>query len=111
MTASWPGNVRQLVNVIEQCVALTTAPVARCMAPLSGLETHPLAPLWHRMGPLLYRHGEHFYNFQGLRSYKAKFDPQWHAKYLVAPGGVGMPAVLLDVAALIAGGYRGIVLR
>ncbi|MEC5343039.1 two-component system response regulator GlrR [Brenneria populi] len=27
MTASWPGNVRQLVNVIEQCVALTSAPV------------------------------------------------------------------------------------
>ncbi|AOV97715.1 two-component system response regulator GlrR [Edwardsiella hoshinae] len=25
--AAWPGNVRQLVNVIEQCVALTTAPV------------------------------------------------------------------------------------
>jgi phosphatidylglycerol lysyltransferase len=81
------------------------------MAPLSGLETHPLAPLWHRMGTLLFRHGEHFYNFQGLRSYKAKFDPQWRARYLAAPGGVGMPAVLLDVAALIAGGYRGIVLR
>ncbi|MNG94823.1 Transcriptional regulatory protein QseF [compost metagenome] len=27
MTATWPGNVRQLVNVIEQCVALTSAPV------------------------------------------------------------------------------------
>ncbi|WP_149570372.1 two-component system response regulator GlrR [Serratia bockelmannii] len=27
MTANWPGNVRQLVNVIEQCVALTSAPV------------------------------------------------------------------------------------
>ncbi|MGE9552311.1 two-component system response regulator GlrR [Erwinia amylovora] len=27
MAASWPGNVRQLVNVIEQCVALTSAPV------------------------------------------------------------------------------------
>ncbi|HAK35887.1 MAG TPA: two-component system response regulator GlrR [Pantoea sp.] len=27
MTASWPGNVRQLVNVIEQCVALTLSPV------------------------------------------------------------------------------------
>lgn len=25
--ASWPGNVRQLVNVIEQCVALTSTPV------------------------------------------------------------------------------------
>ncbi|HBH67480.1 MAG TPA: two-component system response regulator GlrR [Erwinia persicina] len=27
MAAAWPGNVRQLVNVIEQCVALTSAPV------------------------------------------------------------------------------------
>ncbi|HAS0831928.1 MULTISPECIES: two-component system response regulator GlrR [Enterobacter] len=27
MGASWPGNVRQLVNVIEQCVALTSSPV------------------------------------------------------------------------------------
>lgn len=27
MTANWPGNVRQLVNVIEQCVALSSSPV------------------------------------------------------------------------------------
>ena len=27
ITASWPGNVRQLVNVIEQCVALSSAAV------------------------------------------------------------------------------------
>lgn len=27
VSASWPGNVRQLVNVIEQCVALSVAPV------------------------------------------------------------------------------------
>ncbi|SUB70040.1 Quorum-sensing regulator protein F [Pluralibacter gergoviae] len=27
MAAGWPGNVRQLVNVIEQCVALTSSPV------------------------------------------------------------------------------------
>ncbi len=27
MAAQWPGNVRQLVNVIEQCVALTSSPV------------------------------------------------------------------------------------
>lgn len=25
--AGWPGNVRKLVNVIEQCVALTSTPV------------------------------------------------------------------------------------
>lgn len=27
LTAAWPGNVRQLVNVVEQCVALTQAPI------------------------------------------------------------------------------------
>lgn len=27
MAANWPGNVRQLVNVIERCVALTSSPV------------------------------------------------------------------------------------
>ncbi len=27
MAAKWPGNVRQLVNVIERCVALTSSPV------------------------------------------------------------------------------------
>ncbi|ENG6236002.1 two-component system response regulator GlrR [Klebsiella pneumoniae] len=27
MAAKWPGNVRQLVNMIEQCVALTSSPV------------------------------------------------------------------------------------
>lgn len=27
MSASWPGNVRQLVNVIEQCVALSSSPI------------------------------------------------------------------------------------
>ena len=27
MAASWPGNVRQLRNVVDQCVALATTPV------------------------------------------------------------------------------------
>jgi phosphatidylglycerol lysyltransferase len=45
------------------------------MAPLSGLVTNAMAPLWNRVGGLLYRHGENFYNFQGLRRYKDKFDP------------------------------------
>ncbi len=47
------------------------------MAPLSGLESRALAPLWHRMGGFLYRHGESFYNFEGLRRFKQKFDPAW----------------------------------
>jgi len=77
------------------------------MAPLSGLESHPLAPLWHRLGTLIYQHGEHFYNFEGLRAYKNKFAPVWRPKYLVAPGGIALPTILLDVAALISGGVKG----
>ncbi|MDX1431700.1 MAG: phosphatidylglycerol lysyltransferase domain-containing protein [Gammaproteobacteria bacterium] len=81
------------------------------MAPLSGFEAHRLAPLWHRLGGLIYRHGEHFYNFEGLRHYKDKFRPVWTPRYLVSPGGVALPRMLLDIAALISGGYRRIVAK
>lgn len=30
VASAWPGNVRQLVNVIEQCVALTQTPIITC---------------------------------------------------------------------------------
>ena len=76
------------------------------MAPLSGLDRHPLAPAWHRVGNFVFRHGEHFYNFDGLRRYKAKFDPQWEPKYLIARGGIALPRVLMDVSVLIAGGVK-----
>ena len=76
------------------------------MSPLAGLEKHPLAPAWHRVGNLVFRYGEHFYNFEGLRRYKMKFNPSWEAKYLVAPGGIKLPRILLDVSVLIAGGVR-----
>ena len=76
------------------------------MAPLAGLETHPLAPAWHRVGNIVFRYGEYFYNFEGLRRYKAKFNPQWESKYLASPGGLVLPRVLLDVSVLISGGVK-----
>jgi phosphatidylglycerol lysyltransferase len=76
------------------------------MAPLAGLEKHRLAPTWHKFGRFVYRHGENFYNFEGLRRYKEKFLPEWRPRYLAAPGGLALPRVLLDVTALISG--RGI---
>ena len=79
------------------------------MAPLSGMAEHPLAPAWHRVGRLLFAHGENFYNFQGLRSFKEKFDPVWEPRYLTAAGGLGPLIALTDVAALISGGLRGVI--
>jgi phosphatidylglycerol lysyltransferase len=81
------------------------------MAPLSGLESSPVAPLWNRLGAFLYEHGEAFYNFQGLRAFKEKFHPTWQPRYLAFLGGLGLARVLADVSALIAGGYRRIFRR
>jgi phosphatidylglycerol lysyltransferase len=81
------------------------------MAPLAGLENHPLAPAWHRVGNFVFRQGEHFYNFDGLRRYKAKFDPTWVPKYLVAPGGIALPRILVDVSVLISGGMKELFAR
>jgi phosphatidylglycerol lysyltransferase len=81
------------------------------MAPFSGLESRTLAPLWTRVGALMYRYGEHFYNFQGLREYKEKFDPVWEPRYLASPGGLALPRVLTSIATLIGGGIKGVVAK
>jgi phosphatidylglycerol lysyltransferase len=81
------------------------------MAPLSGLDSSPVASLWNRLGAFLYAHGEAFYNFQGLRAFKEKFHPVWQPRYLAFPGGLGLARILADVSALIAGGYRRIFRR
>lgn len=76
------------------------------MAPLAGLEDRRLAPAWHKFGRLVYRWGEDFYNFEGLKRYKEKFLPEWRPRYLAAPGGLALPRILLDVTSLIASGSR-----
>jgi phosphatidylglycerol lysyltransferase len=77
------------------------------MAPLADLDRDPLAPAWHRIGNFVFRHGEHFHDFEALRRYEARFDPQWAPRYLVTRGDIALPRVLIDVSLLIAGGARG----
>ena len=59
----------------------------------------------------MFRHGEHFYNFGGLRDYKEKFNPDWEPRYLACPGGLALPRILLNVTALISGGIKGVVAK
>ncbi|MFZ4766337.1 MAG: phosphatidylglycerol lysyltransferase domain-containing protein, partial [Roseimicrobium sp.] len=68
---------------------------------LSGLSTHPLAPLWSKIAA---RVGS-FYNFQGLRDYKSKFSPRREPRYIAAQQ-LELPTALLDATALI-GGLHG----
>lgn len=81
------------------------------MAPLAGMDAVEQATLWSRVGQFIYRHAEHFYNFEGLRRYKDKFGPVWTARYLASTGGLVLAPVLLDVTALIAGGFADIVVK
>ncbi|MBT0773357.1 bifunctional lysylphosphatidylglycerol flippase/synthetase MprF [Kineosporia sp. J2-2] len=79
------------------------------MAPLSGLRTDGTGSFWERVGHVLWTHGEHFYNFQGLRQFKERFDPSWETRYVASLGGPALPVMMLDVAVLVAGGVRGMV--
>ncbi len=81
------------------------------MAPLSGLQNRRTAPLWSRLGALLFGRGERFYNFRGLHKYKDKFDPVWEPRYLAVPNGIALPLVFANVASLISGGLSGMVRR
>lgn len=78
------------------------------MAPLSGLERRPVAPLWNKIGNTIFRFGNEFYNFEGLYQYKNKFDPVWQPRYLAAPAGLSMASALLSVTTLISGNLKGI---
>ena len=81
------------------------------MAPLAGLDARSGASWWNRLAGLLYRHGEHFYNFQGLRLYKEKFHPEWTPRYLASPGGFALPQVVANLTTLVAGGVREVLRR
>lgn len=78
------------------------------MAPLSGLENHALAPLWHKIGNTIFRIGNDFYNFEGVYFYKDKFNPDWQPIYLAAPPGLQTASALLAATTLISGGVKGI---
>ncbi len=71
------------------------------MAPLSGLAGNQFAPLWSRIGGLIYDKGEAFYNFNGLRAWKSKFQPVWQPRYLALSKSWDLPAAIIDIATLI----------
>ncbi|KQT80431.1 MULTISPECIES: phosphatidylglycerol lysyltransferase domain-containing protein [unclassified Aureimonas] len=77
------------------------------MAPLAGLGDQDGAPLWNQLGKTVYECGESFYNFQGLRAFKSKFEPRWESRYLAVPTHSNAYLAIMDVAMLISGGFKG----
>jgi len=76
------------------------------MAPLSRVGDNPYARANERLAAIAFRYGNRFYNYQGVRKYKDKFKPEWVGAYLAYPRGLWVPGLLIDIAALVSGGYR-----
>ena len=78
------------------------------MVPLAGVQAGTVAPLWNQLASAVRIGGERYYNFQGLREFKAWFYPEWEPNYLVSPGGTKRPIIVANIAALISGGASGV---
>lgn len=75
------------------------------MAPLASVGEHRGAHARERLARVLFQRGEHWYNFQGLRSYKDKFGPTWVPRYMAYQDAWEWPVAIAYVSALIAGGW------
>ncbi|MCM2314465.1 MAG: bifunctional lysylphosphatidylglycerol flippase/synthetase MprF [Thermoanaerobaculia bacterium] len=77
------------------------------LAPHRGIDPTRRSPAWNRAASVLYRHGEHFEDFQYLREFKESFVPVWEGRYLASPGDLRLANILRDVTRLVSGSTRG----
>ena len=80
------------------------------VAPLSNAGQSRYARVSEKAARLAFEHGSRVYSYMGLCSFKAKYGPRWRGGYLAYRPRTPLPALLLDIAALIAGGYRRLLL-
>jgi phosphatidylglycerol lysyltransferase len=65
------------------------------LSALSGVgQTHE-SPRLEKSLHYLYEHLNRFYNFQGLHSFKEKFQPRWEPRYFVYPSATALPEVVV----------------
>lgn len=106
--ADLPGGTMDylFVSLINALKERGVARLSLGMAPLSGLAEHHLAPAWSRVGATVYRCGGAFFNFSGLRDYKAKFKPDWRPRYLAHTGARSVARIMLDTTLIVSRGPR-----
>jgi phosphatidylglycerol lysyltransferase len=78
------------------------------MAPLASVGEQRGAHTRERLARLFFQRGEQWYNFQGLRFYKEKFDPEWLPRYMAYQDAWEWPMAIAYVSALIAGGWSSV---
>jgi phosphatidylglycerol lysyltransferase len=73
------------------------------LAPPRGLGRRDTVSRWHRFGAQLYRHGEHYSDFNELRRAKARFAPRWDPRFVSSRPGPALARAIPDLAKLAAG--------
>jgi phosphatidylglycerol lysyltransferase len=73
------------------------------LAPLRGLDSRDTVSRWNRFGAHLYRHGEHYSDFNELRRAKARFAPRWNPRFVSSRPGLALARAIPDLAKLVAG--------
>ncbi|HEY5442589.1 MAG TPA: phosphatidylglycerol lysyltransferase domain-containing protein, partial [Candidatus Saccharimonadales bacterium] len=86
------GNVNDflLMSLIERLQAKGYARLNLGLCPLTGLnETDPEKnTMIDGVLRFAYANGDRFYSFSGLHRFKAKYEPEWHDRYVAYQGGV-----------------------
>jgi phosphatidylglycerol lysyltransferase len=80
------------------------------MSPLKDIQADAIAHdgHWVQFADAIAKHGERFYNFKGVRTFKEKWQPEWRPRYLLVPSRRHALPALLACAVEIAGGHRGL---
>ena len=73
------------------------------LAPPRGLDRRDTVSRWNRLGTYLYRHGEHYSDFNELRRAKARFAPRWEPRFISSRPGLALARAIPDLAELVAG--------
>ena len=89
-----------MVELILWAKALDYLKFDLAMAPLSGLIQDDSVSAYARIGHFIYNRGERFYNFQGLRRFKQKFNPVWEPRYIASMGHWSLPILFVQVGLL-----------
>ena len=71
------------------------------MAPLSNVGLAPFAHDQEKFAKFVYKFGNYWYKFSGLRNYKEKFHPDWEPRYLAYPKFISLPTLLVELTILI----------
>lgn len=67
------------------------------LSPLAGVGERSEDPAVERALHFIYEHVDRFYNFKGLRQFKAKFHPHWEPRFLIYPGAASLIGVATAV--------------